>query len=428
MELRVRALQGLQGLPHGEPFMVQESRRSALTSRRARRRFVNTDSELPQLSDRPVAPKTIQRRRAALGVLLVLSFIAVARLAEPVWVGIVFGALMAFTTQPLYRRLSIAMHERRRWAALVTTLVTGIGCVVAGALSLYVLTRELFGVMAVVQKRLDSGSLTGIIGGRGVAMVERFGVNQDQMMRRIQDEVARATSYITEAAGFVVETTTTAVLGLVIGCITMYYVLIEWPSIPVRLERVLPLDPRHTRALVLEFRDVGRSALIGTMVTAMVQALLATLGYMISDLPHAITWGLLTGVASFFPVVGTALVWLPVSLSYASNGQVGFALFQALWGLFLVVGIGDYTVRPRLVGRQGKGQPLLMLVAALGGIQVFGLAGIVVGPVLMSLFLAILKIYEREMESSERSDTQPLFPMKPTPTPTETRVRERADR
>src|SRR6266545_3666675 len=139
MELRVRALQGLQGLPHGEPFMVQESRRSALTSRRARRRFVNTDSELPQLSDRPVAPKTIQRRRAALGVLLVLSFIAVARLAEPVWIGIVFGALMAFTTQPLFRKVCMRLGQRRRWAALLVTLTTGFLCVFGGAGAVYVL-------------------------------------------------------------------------------------------------------------------------------------------------------------------------------------------------------------------------------------------------------------------------------------------------
>ena len=180
----------------------------------------------------------------------------------------------------------------------------------------------------------------------------------------------------------------------------MYYVLIEWPSIPVRLERILPLDPHHTRALVLEFRDVGRSALIGTMTTALIQGVLGTAGYAIGGLPHAALWGLLTAVASFLPVVGTAVIWAPVSLHYLATGHFGLAAFEAAWGLFLVVGIGEYVVRPWLVGQRGKGQPLLMLVAALGGIQVFGLAGIVVGPVLMSLFLAILRIYERETDES----------------------------
>jgi predicted PurR-regulated permease PerM len=83
---------------------------------------------------------------------------------------------------------------------------------------------------------------------------------------------------------------------------------------------------------------------------------------------------------------------------------------QAGWGLITVVGFGDYVLRPRLVGHGGSAQPLLTLVAALGGVEVFGLAGLVVGPVLMSLFVAILRIYEREMEA-DSADTRPLTPL-----------------
>jgi predicted PurR-regulated permease PerM len=372
---------------------------------------VSLDSELPQIPDSPVAPKTVKKRRVALGVLLLLSFLAVARLAAPVWVGIVLGALMAFTAQPLYRKLSRRLGEHKKPAALVTTVVTGLLCVALGSASVYVLTGEIFGVIAVLQQRLDSGTLAGLIGEHAARLALRIGLDDAEIVRLIQIELGRAASYATEAAGLVLQTTVTAVMGLVIGCITMYYVLIEWPRIPVRLERVLPLDPRHTRALVLEFRDIGRSAMVGTMATAIVQGVLASIGYSISGLPHAITWGLCTAVASFFPVVGTALVWVPVSLYFASKGDISHAALQAAWGFLLVIGMGDYVLRPRLVGRNGKRHPLLILVAALGGIQVFGLAGFVVGPVMMSLFLAILTIYEREVDSSERSNSEPLSPL-----------------
>src|SRR4051812_3664249 len=103
------------------------------------RRPIVRDSELPQLSDTPVAPQTEQRRRLALGVLLLLSFLAVARLAAPVWEGIVFGALMAFTAQPLYRKLSARLGERRHVAAILTTVLSGLICVIAGSLALFVL-------------------------------------------------------------------------------------------------------------------------------------------------------------------------------------------------------------------------------------------------------------------------------------------------
>jgi len=389
-------------------------------AQRSRRYIVALDSELPQISDNPVAHKTVQRRRAALGVLLLLSFVAVAMLAAPVWVGIVLGALMAFTAQPLYRKLSARLGERKKFAALVTTVVTGLVCVALGSASVYVLTGELFGMIAVLQHRLDAGTLAGLIGDHAAGLAIRIGLDDAETVRRIQVELGRASSYATQAAGLLLQTTVTAVVGLVIGCITMYYVLIEWPRFPVRLERVLPLDPRHTRALVLEFRDIGRSALIGTMATALVQGVLASIGYTISGLPHAITWGLCTAGASFLPVAGTAVVWVPVSLYYASRGEISQAALQAVWGMVLVIGIGDYVLRPWLVGRNGKGQPLLILVAALGGIQVFGLAGIIVGPVMMSLFLAILTIYEREMDSAERSDTQPLFPLESDPATNDT--------
>jgi predicted PurR-regulated permease PerM len=376
--------------------------RAALRDRPSKRFGLGRDSELPMIAEGPVAPKTEQRRRIALGVLLFVSFIAVARLAAPVWVGIVFGALMAFTTQALYRQLSLRLGERRKQAALLTTLATGILCVLAGSIVLYAVTRELFGLIAVLQHRMDTpGSVASVIGERGMRLVERVGMNEAELTRRVRDELGRATTYATQVAGLILQTATTAVVGLVIGCITMYYVLIEWPRMPVRLERILPLDPHHTRALVLEFRDIGRSAIVGTMSTALFQGVVATIGFAISGLPRAVTWGICTAVASFFPVVGSALVWVPVMLYYLAKGQIASAVLQGAWGLFLVVGIGDYVLRPRLVGRAGKGQPLLMLVAALGGIDLFGLAGIVVGPVLMSLFLAILRIYEREVEASE---------------------------
>jgi predicted PurR-regulated permease PerM len=342
--------------------------------------------------------RTTERRRIALGILLVLSFLVVVRLAAPLWVGIVFGLLMAFTMQPLHLRLQSRLRGRHKLAALLTALGTvGVSLVFVAGVT-YGLTRELSDAVIALQYRFAGAPLSEIIGERGHRLIERFGLSEAELVQRIQAELGRAVGYVTQAAGLVLETTTTAVLALLIGCITMYYALVDWARISTRLERVMPLDPRHTRALVLEFREVGRSALLGLLATAAVQAVLAAIAYTIFGLPRAITWGLLTGLASFIPVVATATVWVPVSIYFFLEGSIVSGILLAAWGLFLITGFGEYVLRPRLVGGQGKGQPLLMLVAALGGIQVFGLPGIVVGPVLMSLFLAILRIYEREVD------------------------------
>ena len=114
---------------------------------------------------------------------------------------------------------------------------------------------------------------------------------------------------------------------------------------------------------MLELREVGRSALLGTVVTAFAQGVLGAVGFAIAGVPRAISWGLVTAVASFVPVVGTAIVWAPMSVYHLLRGEVMSAALLFSWGAVLVVGLGDYFVRPWFVGRQGKGQPLLMLVS-----------------------------------------------------------------
>lgn len=371
----------------------------AISKPESSRPSVPPDSELPRISTpAPVQEATRRGRIHALGIVLLLSFLAVARIAAPLWVGIAFGTFMAFTAQGLYRRLSARLGHRRELAAILTTVFSGIASLAVLAGLVWLLSKEIYEVIDLLQARLRTGSLAAIIGDVPAHWLERAGVNRDALLHQAQQELAAASNWVATAAGVILSTTATTVLGVVIGLMTMYYVLVEWPRLPVRLERVLPLDPRHTRALIIEFRDVGRSALIGTVLTAFVQGLTAGVGYAICGVPRAITWGVVTALASLIPAVGTALVWIPIGLYLAFTGHSGLAAVELIWGMVVVVGVSDYVIRPRLVGGHGQGHPLLMLIALLGGIEVFGLAGLIVGPVIMSLFVAILRIYEREVQ------------------------------
>lgn len=353
------------------------------------------DEELPRLSAaKSVAPETARGRRISLGILLLLSFLTVARIAMPLWVGIAFGTMVAFVAQPVFRKLASRMN--RAIAAALTTVFTGIVTLVAGTAAIYILTRELFALIA----RFQAHSIDNMLGDRAAGVLLRFGINRAEATARISRELGKLAGYAAEAAGILLQTGTSALLGLVIGLMTMYYVLLEWRRIPLHLERVLPLDPRHTRALVLEFRDVGRAAMVGTIATAILQGILGGIGYAIVRLPQPVTWALVTAIASFLPLAGTFFVWVPIGLWLIYVGRPLSGLFILSWGFFVVVGFVDYVVRPRMVRGQGSTNPLLMLIALLGGLEVFGLAGLLVGPILISLFLAILRIYEREVITS----------------------------
>lgn len=365
-----------------------------------RRRLPSRDSELPSLANQPVAPATKRGRRVALAILMLLAFIGVAWMAAPLWVGLVLGTVMAFTAQPLYRRLASSLGDRRWLASAITTLIGGITTAALGVATLYILTREAVLLRDWITTKVTSeATLADIIGENGAKVVDALGIQRESVMDGIRNELGNISKHAGEAAVLVAQTATGALLSLVIAAFTMYYVLIEWPHMAVRLERLLPLDPRHTRALMLEFRDVGRSAFIGTIATAIVQGTFAGVGFAIAGVPQPITWGVLTALASFLPVVGTAMIWVPMGVYLLLNQQPWWAVFTWAWGSLIVMAVSDYIIRPRLVGNKGHGHPLLMLIALLGGIEVFGLHGLITGPVLMSLFLAIVRIYEREVSA-----------------------------
>jgi predicted PurR-regulated permease PerM len=377
-----------------------EDRREAEERQRDRRVSLPlSDTELPRLMVAPVAPETKRGRRIALTIVVMGCFLAVAWIASPIWVGLALGTVMAFTAQPLYRKMAGKEHEHRVLAAAVTTLVGGVITAVLGAICIYVITRELILLVDLFQRKMASGSLDQLIGERSAHALEHLGIHRAQAMAKIRHELSAATDYATGAVGVILQATSSAVLGLIIALMTMYYVLLEWPTIAVRLERVLPLDPRHTRALMLEFRDVGRSSFVGTIATAIVQGTLGGIGYAIAGVSNAVTLAVLTALASFLPIVGTALVWAGVAVYLIATGEILPAGFVLAWGLLVVMALSDYVIRPRLVGGKDHGHPLLMLIALLGGIEVFGLAGLIVAPIMMSLFLAALRIFERELDA-----------------------------
>ncbi len=167
-------------------------------------------------------------------------------------------------------------------AASLVTLLSAFLATVVGAVSLYILARELFVIGTLLQQRLASGTPLDALGPRALHLIDRLHVDRAHAGERLNDLLTQAQGKAVAAAAVVLQATTGGMLGLLIALITEFYVLVEWPSVAVRLESVLPLDPRHTRALMVEFRDVSRSALVGTIATAIIQGMLAAFGYAVA--------------------------------------------------------------------------------------------------------------------------------------------------
>jgi predicted PurR-regulated permease PerM len=184
-------------------------------------------------------------------------------------------------------------------------------------------------------------------------------------------------------------------LGFFFALLAMHAILRHWARIVATLERVSPLRPEYTRALLEEFRRVGRVTLSGTIVTGLVQGALAGLGYWITGVPQPLFLAVATAIASLVPAVGTLLIWVPAGVYLFAVGSPTMGLVELLWGALVVVGFSDYVIRPRLVGDEGM--PVIMTFLALfGGLEVMGLIGLIAGPVIMALAVAVLRLYARE--------------------------------
>lgn len=339
-------------------------------------------------------------RRWALVAVVVASFVAAAWVAHPLWVAILLGVVLAVSAHRPYQALLRRVGEKHAtWAAAMVTLGSGILFALVCVLVVMTLTNELMKVVTHINQHGGSGSLAGLIGERGARFVQELGVDTQRVYEWIRQELEAAASYMATLAAIVVRTTSYGLLALVVALMTMYYVLLEGPGLARRIERIAPLEPRHTRALIVEAREVGRDAFLGTLATAVIQGILAGIGYVALGVPQPVTWAFVTALASLLPLIGTLVVWVPLSGYLLVEGHPVRAVFLAAWGVLIVTSLADYVIRPRIVGARGHGHPLLTLIALLGGIEVLGLAGLIVAPIVMSVFVAAFHIYEREVRA-----------------------------
>lgn len=344
-----------------------------------------------------------RKRKWALVVVVLLAMVLAAWVATPLWTSILVGIVLGATTRKPFLRLSGWLGKKReRLAAIIVTLVIGLGIAALGAVCLLVLATELVKLVSELQSHGSDPMV--MLGPRGTRALVQLGIDPAQLHTWLGKQLEAAAGFAATLAALIAKTSSWFVLGLVVSLLTMYYVLLEGPSLNRRLERILPLDPRHTRALVHEAALVGRSAFVGTIATALLQGALAGAAYVALGVPQPMIWALATALASLLPLIGTMSIWLPVAGWLALEGHPGRAVLLAAWGFLVVTSLVDYVIRPRVVGRNGHAHPLLTLIALLGGLEVFGLIGLVIAPIIMSVFVAAFRLYERETFPATEDD------------------------
>ena len=158
-----------------------------------------------------------------------------------------------------------------------------------------------------------------------------------------------------------------------------------------------PLKDSEERQLLKNFISVSKATLKGSLVIAIIQGILMTIVFLVTGVPSPVIWGAITVLFSLIPMVGAGLVWLPAGIIMLLLGNIWQGLTILIFGA-LVVSTIDNFLRPRLVGKETSLHPILVFLSTIGGIALFGLVGILLGPVIIVLFISLLDIYQIEFK------------------------------
>jgi predicted PurR-regulated permease PerM len=211
---------------------------------------------------------------------------------------------------------------------------------------------------------------------------------------------SRLVAFIGSSALALLGTATRLAIQLTIAFFGLYYLLLRPQTAWKQVQPFIPFSRHNAEILRDRFRDVTISTLIGTGLTASVQGLLVGLAFWVTGIPNALFWGVVTIVLAILPVVGSGLVWGPGVLSLALEGQYGRAIGLALWGV-IVVGNVDNVIRPIVFRRWAKIHPFITIIGAFAGIQYFGLLGLLIGPLAISYFFELIRMYRAEYLEDE---------------------------
>ena len=178
------------------------------------------------------------------------------------------------------------------------------------------------------------------------------------------------------------------VLNIFIVFFTTFYLLIEWESLREKIIKIIPFE--NKKLIVEKIEKTAREILLATLIVAVLEAIIAMIGFWILGIKLYLILGLIIGILALIPALGPALIWIPMAIIFFIGGK--YILFTGIIILGLILSLGvDYLLRIRILGRKTKMHPVILLFGLLGGIKLFGIMGFVIGPLILSILITIIE-------------------------------------
>lgn len=332
-------------------------------------------------------------------VLLFFSLYLLYLILSPFFDTIILAMVLAALATPLFHRLAPRLGGRRNLAALITVLfvivcillpillfltgLVGQGIQTVGRITVWVKStdvisllkeKELHPYLVWLDQQLPFVDLEKID-------YQAFAVNISQTVGQFL--LRLGTNFLGNLAWLL--------FHFLIMTVALFYMVRDGRFIIARLKYLLPMREDQTQAIISSLRQISRAVLLGGLLVALAQGLVGGVGLALVGIP-GLFWGTMMGFTSLVPVFGTGLIWLPATAYLMLNGDWGSSVFLLLWSVLLVTNI-DTFLRPYLMRDAAGVSIFYIFLSVFGGIKFFGPIGLIYGPLIMTLVMAMLKIY-----------------------------------
>ena len=331
-------------------------------------------------------------------VLLLLVFFITALFLSMIrqfLMAILLAGIFSALSTPLYRWLLGRFGNRKVLASLVTLVLIVFVVLLPLAGLLGIVTAQAIKVGESVRPWIQQQLATPVAFAdllEKIPLYDQIEPYRETIFKKAGELVGKISSFLIDNLRSFMGGTANFLFMFFIWLYTMFFFLMDGEKLLDKIMYYLPLEDHDERRILDRFTAVTRATLKGTAVIGILQGGLAGLAFAVVGIQASAFWGTIMAVMSIIPGVGSALVWLPAAVILAAAGYymkaAGLVLFCGL-----VVGSADNFLRPRLVGKDTQMHDLLILFGTLGGIIMFGVVGIIIGPIVAALFTTVWEIY-----------------------------------
>jgi predicted PurR-regulated permease PerM len=344
-------------------------------------------------------------------VLFLVSFLLLGRLLWPFFSILILSFLLSGLFQPVFRFLHVRLRFSEQFSSLVTCLLIVIVVFVPLMIFAVAVSKEVLGFYPVIK-------------GKNLTLMLQQLLEENQSVARIKDFfsgfgielhtelLTKGLSEFGKVAGLFLYNQASSwaanimnfVFSFFMMIVVIFFLLIDQERFFSYILELSPLPDQQERQLFRRFEEIAKAVLVGNGLCGLLQGFLGGAAFMFFGFNSPILWGGVMAILAFLPIVGIGLVLVPAGIILFLKGSVGAGIFMLLFYAALSFSV-EYLVKPWMVGERVKMHTLLVFLSILGGLSVYGVLGIIYGPLIVTAFLSMADIYRRNYSDYVRKAT-----------------------